>query len=257
MEVVMGTVSCRNCNGSGRFYDRKSGKTFDCRACGGSGINRNLWSTNCERCRKEIVYKANTDRPRYCKECRNIELSKTCAQMGCNKTILYKIGWNNVSDYCGACRNKRDKGFKASICQGAFCNNLVWSPPGKSFSFCFECNEKKKKADAAKWKEKPCAGGCGNTIKYNTDWDHPPNFCKTCKERRLKRGHEPNQSENPRFHAACGERGAKLSLQEKSRFSNFFHGIPDRQKMKFEEIVKLAEEWKNNNGGGFRRSDKS
>jgi len=27
--------------------------------------------------------------------------------------------------------------------------------------------------------------------------------------------------------------------------------------MKFEEIVKLAEEWKNNNGAGFRRSDKS
>ena len=33
----MGYATCRNCNGSGRFYDRKSGKTFDCRACNGSG----------------------------------------------------------------------------------------------------------------------------------------------------------------------------------------------------------------------------
>jgi hypothetical protein len=92
----MGTVSCRNCNGSGRVYDRKSGKTFDCRACGGSGINRNLWSTNCERCRKEIVYKANTDRPRFCKECSNIEQVRKCAKWVATISSLCNIGGNNV-----------------------------------------------------------------------------------------------------------------------------------------------------------------
>lgn len=179
----MGYATCRNCNGSGRFYDRKSGKTFDCRACNGSGSNKNLWTTDCRRCGHQITYKAGTDTPKFCKDCRNIELTKTCAQVGCHNIIKYKVGWDNVSDYCGSCRNKREKGYRTSTCKGSFCSNLVWSPPGKNFDFCFECSQKKKKADEAKWKEKPCAGGCRNTIRYNTDWEHIPNFCKTCKEK--------------------------------------------------------------------------
>lgn len=252
----MGYATCRNCNGSGRFYDRKSGKTFDCRACNGSGSNKNLWTTDCRRCGHQIIYKAGTDTPKFCKECRNIELTKICAQVGCRNTIKYKVGWDSVSDYCGSCRSKREKGYRSSTCKGSFCSNLVWSPPGKNFDFCFECSQKKKKADEAKWKEKPCAGGCGNTIRYNTDWEHIPNFCPECKKRRQSVKHESNQSENPRFYAACGEKGAKLNPQEKARFSKYFHNIPDRQRMSFEDIVRTAEEWKNNNGGGFRRSDK-
>ena len=34
--------------------------------------------------------------------------------------------------------------------------------------------------ESAKWREKPCKG-CGSTIRYNTDWTHPPNYCKECK----------------------------------------------------------------------------
>lgn len=68
--------------------------------------------------------------------------------------------------------------------------------------------------------------------------------------------HEDNQSENDRFDDACGRNGANLSDSEKDRFREYFHTIRDRQRMSFREIVDLANEWKRDNGGGYRRSDR-
>lgn len=181
----MGTVACRACKGSGRFY-AKSGKAYDCRACGGTGINKDLWSTRCERCRTEIIYKAGTNTPQFCKSCRDIDLEKPCAQMGCTNVIRYKVGWKNVSNYCKRCENKRREGWSASTCPGTGmwgCGKLIWSPPGKRFTLCPDCSAKKKAEEAAKWKEKPCRN-CGKPVPYRVDWEHPPTLCKDCKEKR-------------------------------------------------------------------------
>jgi hypothetical protein len=198
---IMGYATCRKCNGSGRYHDKKSGKTFDCSACGGSGSNKSLWTTKCDRCRKEIVYKANTSSPRFCRDCRNIELTKTCAQYGCDNTIKYKIGWTDVSDYCGSCRNKRQKGFSSSICPGvnAFgCGKVVWSPPGKRYTHCRECSERKRVAAAEKWKTKSC-NGCGGEIRYNVDWSKVPEYCKECNKWQYKVCASPNCNNQIKF----------------------------------------------------------
>lgn len=186
----MGSVSCRACKGSGAFYTQ-SGKRLDCKACGGSGINRNLWSTRCERCRTEIIYKAASTTPRFCKDCRNIQLEKHCSQMGCNNTIRYSVGWDNVPNYCKRCQVKRQQGWSASTCPGTGifgCGNLIWSPPGKRFTLCPDCSARKKSDDEAKWREKSCPGlkgesYCGKTIRYRTDWDKVPDICPDCRVR--------------------------------------------------------------------------
>lgn len=183
----MGTVACRACKGSGRHYSN-SGKTFDCRACGGTGVNRDLWSTRCERCRTEIIYKANSSTPRFCRECRNIQLEKTCSQPGCTNTIRYKVGWDNVATYCKRCETKRADGWSSSICTGTGlfgCGKLVWSPPGKRFNLCPDCSAKKRAADDAKWRTKSCKG-CSGEIRYHVDWDKVPDYCKTCNEWQTK-----------------------------------------------------------------------
>lgn len=286
----MPPVTCRRCKGSRGSRNRK-GQWFDCSACNGSGINHDLWETHCRECYTSIVYKKGQNEPQYCKSCRNREKTKTCAQYGCTNTIRYKLGWTNVSEYCGPCRKHRERGDTAKSCTS--CGTLIWVPWGKNFTMCRDCNERErakkaaqwktkscskcgaevkyhvdwnqvpdlckscKEKEKAKWKTKPCAGGCGNTIKYHEDWDHPPNFCNDCKKKGTERRHESNQSENPRFNAACGKRGANLNPQEKDGFRAYFHTLHDRQRMSFDEIVSLAQEWKNNNGGGFRRSDRS
>ena len=68
--------------------------------------------------------------------------------------------------------------------------------------------------------------------------------------------HEWNTSELERFDAACGRDGANLSEDQKDRFSTYYHNQPDRERMSFRAIVDLANEWKQDNGGGFRRSDR-
>jgi hypothetical protein len=213
----MGYATCRKCNGSGRFYDRKSGKTFDCRACDGTGSDKRYWTTKCERCRTEITYKANTTTPRFCRDCRNIELTKTCAQPGCNNTIKYRVGWTDVRDYCGSCHNKRQKGFSASTCPGTGvfgCGKVVWSPPGKRYTHCRECNERKRAEEAKKWREKSCPGlkgqSCGKTIRYRTDWDHPPSLCPDCREKakRAKADRESKMREK-----TCAGRGCNNTVR--------------------------------------------
>lgn len=185
----MGNVPCGSCRGSGKYYP-KSGKVLVCSTCGGSGSNKNLWSIKCERCRSEIIYKANTQAPRFCKDCRNVELTKNCAQPQCKNRITYKVGWSNVSDYCKNCDYKRKNGFSASSCPGLGimgCGNIIWSPRGKKFELCVDCSARKKAANEAKMREKLCPGlkgsSCGNKIRYSTDWDHPPNLCPQCKEK--------------------------------------------------------------------------
>jgi hypothetical protein len=180
----MGTVACRACKGSGRFY-AKSGKAFDCRACGGTGVNKDLWSTRCERCRTEIIYKAGTNTPQFCKSCRDIDLEKPCAQMGCTNVIRYKVGWKNVSNYCKRCENKRREGWSASTCPGTGmwgCGKLIWSPPGKKFTLCPDCSAKQKAERESKKRTKPCKRpGCRNEVVYYTDWERIPDICSQCK----------------------------------------------------------------------------
>lgn len=209
----MGSVTCRSCNGSGRYYPKGGSKSYDCKACGGRGINPNLWSTRCERCRSEIVYKANTNTPRFCKSCRDIQLEKTCAQLGCNNTIRYKVGWDNVSNYCKRCETKRREGWSASTCPGTGifgCGKLIWSPPGKRFTTCPDCSARKKADDAAKWREKSCPGlkgqsYCGKTIKYRVDWDKVPDICPDCREKakRAKAEREAKMREKPCARDGC------------------------------------------------------
>ncbi len=214
----MGYATCRKCNGSGRFYDRKSGKTFDCKACGGSGSNKNLWTTKCQRCRTEIVYKADTPTPKFCRDCRNIQLEKTCAQSGCTNTIRYKVGWENVPSYCRRCENKRAQGFSASTCPGTNilgCGKVIWSPPGKRFNLCPDCSARKKADEAAKWREKSCPGlkgegYCGKTIRYRIDWDKIPDICPDCREKakRVKAERDSKMREK-----TCAGRGCSNTVR--------------------------------------------
>lgn len=252
----MSHPACRSCKGSGKFYSQNN-KSYDCRACGGYGVNRDLYETSCDRCRRSLIYKVGQQAPRFCKDCRNIDLEKRCEQSGCTNIIRYKVGWDNVSSYCRRCQGKRQEGASASTCPGTgvfMCGKLIWSPRGKTFQLCPDCSAKQKAEREAKMREKPCAD-CGKTLKYSVDQQYQPNFCAACKEKRQTR-HEPNQSENPRFYAACGNRGANLTREETDRFSDYFHKLPDRQRMSFQEIVDLANEWKKSNAGGFRRSDR-
>lgn len=213
---------CRSCNGSGAYFPR-NGKRLDCKACSGSGVNKKLYTTTCNNgyCSTQIVYPVGSKAPKYCKSCFSQEREKTCAQDGCYNTITFKLGWDNVSDYCKNCQGKRQNGWSPKRCNGptlgANCNKLIWVPPGKNFTMCRECNEKAqekkttqwktkqckncrneikyhvnwtkvpelcnscKEKEQSKWREKTCKGGCGNKVKYHVDWEYPPNFCKDCK----------------------------------------------------------------------------
>lgn len=208
----MGTVSCRSCKGSGRFY-AKSGKAFDCNACGGTGVNKNLWSTRCERCRAEIIYKAHSNTPRFCKNCRSIDLTKNCGQYGCTNTIRYKVGWDNVPTYCKRCETKRSEGWSASTCSGTGlfgCGKLIWSPPGKRFNLCQDCSARKKAEGAAKWRTKSCKG-CGSEVRYHVDWKNVPDLCKSCKEKEKEQWREKS----------CADCGAKI------RYHVDWKNVPD------------------------------
>ena len=65
---------------------------------------------------------------------------------------------------------------------------------------------------------------------------------------------ESNQSANSRFRNACKRAG--LSDAEIDRFSAQFHNEADRNRMTFDQIMIMAGLWKEENGGGFRRSDR-
>lgn len=208
----MGPVSCRACKGSGAYYT-KSGKRLDCKACNGSGINYDLYETSCERCRAPIVYRKDGHAPRFCKDCKGVQLEKTCAQYGCTNTIRYHVGWDNVPDYCKRCETKRNEGWSASTCPGTGffgCGKLIWSPPGKKFSLCPDCSARKKADDQSHWHEKKCPGlkgesYCGNIIKYRDDWERVPDICPECRDKakRAKADREAKMREKP-CAGGCG-----------------------------------------------------
>ncbi len=210
----MGSVTCRGCEGRGKIWLEKSRKWVEHKACDGSGINRNLWSTKCERCRMEIVYKANGTTPKFCRDCRNIQVEKRCSQHGCDNTIRFNVG-SNSSDYCGRCRSMREKGASARYCSGSSglfggtCGKLIWVPSGKNFDKCMDCNTREQKARNDKWKEKTCLG-CSRTIKYNTDWSDVPNYCKDCGNKELEK--------------PCSIRGCDRKVKYKPTWKN----IPDK-----------------------------
>lgn len=172
----MGYSACRACKGSGRHI-AKSGKAYDCKVCGGSGVDRNWCETRCERCHGTITYKCDQRAPRFCRDCRNVELTKRCSQTGCDNVIRYKVGWDNIPDYCGRCQSQRKKGSDAKRCSS--CGTLIWVPPGKNYTMCQACSERERAKQAAKWKTKRCKH-CGTEIKYNVDWDKVPDYCKEC-----------------------------------------------------------------------------
>lgn len=249
----MGTVACRACKGSGRFY-AKSGKAFDCRACGGTGVNKDLWSTRCERCRTEIIYKAGTNTPQFCKSCRDIDLEKPCAQMGCTNVIRYKVGWKNVSSYCKRCESKRQQGWSASTCPGTGmwgCGKLIWSPPGKRFTLCPDCSAKQKVERESKKRTKPCkhcgttityyVGGkefdyckscnqlqekacatptCHNKVQYKVWWDNKPNFCEGCRAKQK----QARDNHNKRVSYQEEKVGADTSLPGMGHSASHFGG---------------------------------
>jgi hypothetical protein len=47
-----------------------------------------------------------------------------------------------------------------------------------------------------------------------------------------------------------------LTQPDLDRFRAHFHTLPNRERMSFNDIVREANQWKANNGGGFRRSDR-
>jgi len=243
---------CGRCKGSGLIrkpYKDMWGGRHEmqyCDVCGRNGVNPNYRERNCERCGRAVAYHKDAKfPPKYCNGCKSIVAAERQAKQQererqalmwrekpcpglkggtyCGNTIKYRTDWDRIPDLCQSCRDK----LKAH-----------------------------KVEREAKWREKPCAGGCGRTIRYSIDWEHPPSFCADCKQRRQHR-HEPRQSEQDRFYAACGRDGANLTSAETERFSEYFHQLPEfeRQRMPYKDIVRLANEWKANHGGGFRRSD--
>lgn len=140
------------------------------------------------------------------------------------------------------------------------------------------------------YREKKCEyhGGCWTTLSYSSKAKFPPKYCEYHKnlvatekreadakrerenreraERQRQQQsqprsssqypHESNQSENKRFYAACGQRGANLTSAERNRFSSYFHTLPNRERMSFDEIVRVANQWKRESGGGYRSSDR-
>jgi hypothetical protein len=202
-------AKCSKCQGSGRFYDSKSGKTFECRACGGSGSNKSLYESSCERCRRSIISSVDQPTPRFCKNCRNEELEKRCEQYGCDHTIRYKVGWNDVPRYCKRCQTKRNESFTASTCPGVgwSCGKLIWSPPGKTFKLCPECSQKERAAKESQWKTKQCKS-CSNDIRYHIEWTKIPDYCQKCLDWQKK---------------PCGTTGCYNTIQ----YKKFWENIPN------------------------------
>ena len=283
-------VDCNACNGSGINHDLWE---THCRECYTSIIypksgNEPTYCKNCRNkektkdceqwgCTNTIRYKLGwSEVPRYCRNCESKRnkgfTAKSCSGStffgSCGKliwvppdknyTMCQECSERDRAEKAAKWKEKRCEGFDGASCSNNIKYNVDWDKVPNLCPSCIAKAKAKREADKAKWKEKPCAGGCGNSIKYNTDWDNPPNFCESCKKKRNERRHEPNYSENPRFNAACGRRGADLTPKQKDRFSAYFHQLPDRQRMSFDEIVRLANEWKDGDDGGdgFRRSDR-
>lgn len=146
-----------------------------------------------------------------------------------------------------------------------------------------ECNVCYGSGRNPDYREKRCeySGWCGEMLGYHKDTQHPPKYCAHHKQvvqreqqearqrqererasRQNQRAvrtdypHEPQDSENSRFHAACGRNGANLTGPDKNRFRAYYHTLPNRERMTFDEIVREANQWRVNNGGGYRRSDR-
>ncbi len=180
-----------------------------------------------------------------------------------------------ISKDCGRCKGtgQMNKGYKD-----------IWGTWHKT-QRCDVCGGSGRNPD---YREKRCEyhGGCYTTIVYSAKANHPPTLCPHHKEvvarekqeanakrerenreradrqrqnqsaARANYPHENTRSENDRFNEACGYKGANLSEADKNGFRTYFHTLRDRQRMSFNEIVNLANEWKRNNGGGYRRSDR-
>lgn len=68
--------------------------------------------------------------------------------------------------------------------------------------------------------------------------------------------HEQRTSEKGRYNKGIGPDGANLTGPERDGFKAYFHGLSDRQRMEWETIRDLANQWKRDNAGRFRRSDR-
>ncbi len=197
----MPSVECRACKGT-RGRSTRNG-WVSCRACDGRGVNPDLWQTSCKSCYRPIIYNVKHNEPTYCSSCSQKEVTKRCAQWGCTNDVRYKLGWNNVSDYCRHCSNMRAKGFSPRTCSGvsflSTCGKLFWVPPGKNFTTCSDCSQKERERKAAEWLTKRCAD-CGDQIKYHKDWDEPT-YCKKCAQKEVEK--------------TCAQRGCSNTFKQR------------------------------------------
>ena len=171
----------------GRKYVTREGKygaytkDFPCNACGGTGINQRLYSTNCARCSAEIVYPRDaTYPPKYCRSCKDLMAAewRTTYCKVCGVEIKYNVHWSNIPDTCKPCIEREKAKWKTTYCK--VCSAVIkyhtdWS---RIPDTCKPCIEKEK----AKWKTKFCKN-CGAEIKYHVEWNKIPDLCKNCVEK--------------------------------------------------------------------------
>ena len=121
---------------------------------------------------------------------------KSCVR--CGGRIKYNDEWTHIPNYCKDCREAFERERKEK--------------------------EKRRVVEKAereeKWKEKPC-NKCGNRIRYNIEWSHPPNVCSDCKEK-LKVQREQNRSK--------GSDEYKLRFNPKTGKNDFFFGTNNPRK---------------------------
>ena len=229
---------CRKCGGSGWWGARTmyGGAGGPCRACDGTGYDRNWGETSCKGCGASIDYRYDWDRiPEYCPVCKEWH-EKTCANPHCGRTIQYKSYWTDVKPYCKDCR-----GWYEKPCENPQCNGIVrihcdWTNPPK---FCKTCGG---------WNEKPCSTGCGNKIRYHCEWQHPPNVCEDCKKKAKERRHS-QEGASQRIESAIGWRN--WSSDKRSRFHGYLarHYQVDKNYLSEGELSAIADEFEAQVGG--------
>lgn len=94
---------------------------------------------------------------------------KSCAR--CGHTIRYSDEWTHIPNYCKNCREALESERKEKE----------------------EKRAAEKATRAEKWKERSCKE-CGQTIRYNIEWRHIPNYCSDCKEK-FRRKREAKSSD--------------------------------------------------------------
>jgi len=238
---MSGYVTCRSCNGTRqKGVPIRNGigfKYYDCRACGGTGINQRLYSKDCERCSAEIIYPRDASYPpKYCKSCKAQKQAERDAQAAkwkttrckiCGTDLKYHTDWPRVPDTCKSCIEKEKAKWKTKSCKNCFGEvryNAEWN---KIPDLCKSCIEKEK----AKWKDASCKR-CHQSFRINTDWSNPPEICKKCNDDvKQKLGAAARNAAEYEYMGK--QKGEELFRQYAEPWAkNTFHDINDYCKVK-------------------------